>query len=473
MAQEETTYTREQLIEQLSVLIKTEEQIGKAIQQKKEIMEAWSKLSEDSSGKTKQQTHTFFKLVEEFNYNINIYKAIQEHDLKRNQQLKENILKKLEELIQKGEHLGDTFKVLQKEWFDVGPVKKELREEFLQKFKDLSQIIIDKLTQYKVESKAKELENLKAKEAIISFIENVLNDPATREKQWKLKTDLVLEKQAEWKNIGHVPKEKSNALWNKYRAACDHFFKEKSVFYDSLKEGFQQHKKEKLDLCDAAQAIINDSTKSNNDKAFELTKIQRKWKEVKQAHPRDEQKLWLKFQEICNSFFNEIKKQKEEEKANDLLALQKKNEILQKLEFITSKDDILAQLKEWFLTDNIETPSSLSNTFFTKINSLLSAQNLSSQEISELIFNHKIECYKELNIEGIFNNDINYNREHIKKLEEEKIKFENNLGFFKNTKNDNPMIIELREKVSKMEKDIEVYKTRLQTIKKAIKKQSN
>jgi hypothetical protein len=361
---------------------------------------------------------------------------------------------------------------LQKQWFDVGPVKKELRDEFWQKFKDLSQIIIDKLAQIKVQSKAKEEENALAKEQIIIFLENIISEPITKEKQWRTKTDIVIAKQAEWKEIGHAPKAQSNALWNRYRAACDNFFKEKAVFYDALKEGFQQHKKDKLDLCDAAQSYINDETKSNDDKAFALTKLQRKWRELGQAHPRDEQKLWTKFHDICNSFFNELKQEKEAEKANNLAALDNKKEMLNNVDNLTTKEDIVAQLKQWYLSDNIKTPHDLNNKFFEKINALLSNQQLSKIEIEEIKFNTKLEAYHELKIDDLFSDEISQIRERIKSLEEDKIKFENNLGFFKHAKNDNPMIVELREKVTQMTVDIDVYKKKLQMVKKAMKYQA-
>ncbi len=469
MLEEKNTPNKQNLIAQLQELLKTEQQIGKALQQKKEIMEAWGKLSDDGSAQNKQLSYQFLKLIEDFNYNINIYKAIQDHDLKRNQQLKEELLKKLEELSTKSDRIGDTFKELQKQWFDVGPVKKELRDEFWQKFKDFSQIIIDKLAQIKVQSKAKEEENALAKEQIITFLENIISEPITKEKQWRTKTDVVIAKQAEWKEIGHVPKAISNALWNKYRAACDNFFKEKAVFYDALKEGFQQYKKEKLELCDVVQNCINDESKTTEDKAFALTKLQRKWREMGQAHPRDEQKLWTKFHEICNSFFNQIKQQKEDDKANGLAALGNKKEMLNNVEKLTSKEDIVAQLKQWYLTDNIKTPNDINTSFFEKINTALSSHHLSQDEIEELKFNTKIEAYHQLKIDDLFSGEINHVREKIKTLEEDKIKFENNLGFFKHAKKDNPMIVELREKVTRMASDIEVYKKKLQMVKKAMK----
>ena len=469
MLEQENSPSRQNLIAQLQELVKTEQQIGKAIQHKKEIMEAWTKLSDDGSAQNKHLAHQFFKLIEDFNYNINIYKAIQDHDLKRNQQLKEELLKKLEELSAKNDRVGDTFKELQKQWFDVGPVKKELRDHFWLQFKNLSQIIIDKLAQIKGQSKAKEEENAVAKEQIIAFLENILSEPITKEKQWRSATDVVIAKQAEWKEIGHVPKEKSNALWHRYRATCDNFFKEKAVFYDALKEGFQQHKKEKLALCDAAQSCIDDEAKSNEDKSITLTKLQRKWRELGQAHPRDEQKLWTKFHNICNSFFNGIKQQKEEQKANNLAVLDNKKEMLNNVDKLNTKEDLIAQLKQWYLSDNTRTPHDLNNHFFEKMNSALSKIMLSKDEIEVLQFNTKLEAYHELKIDDLFSGEINLIREKIKTLEDDKIKFENNLGFFKHAKNDNPMIVELREKVTQMTADIDLYKKKLQAVKKAMK----
>ena len=67
-----------------------------------------------------------------------------------------------------------------------------------------------------------------------------------KDKQSKAKTDLIIEKQKEWKQIGFVPKANSNVLWETYKELCDRFFKEKSLFYEGLKE--VQKKKQKLNI---------------------------------------------------------------------------------------------------------------------------------------------------------------------------------------------------------------------------------
>ena len=87
---------KEGLIQQLENLIQNEQNIGKAFADLKTIRDTWTTLSEKSPLEQKEIDRKFTKKLEDFYYNINIYKAIQEHDLKRNQQLKEVILNKLE-----------------------------------------------------------------------------------------------------------------------------------------------------------------------------------------------------------------------------------------------------------------------------------------------------------------------------------------------------------------------------------------
>ncbi len=469
MQPEEIINAKQKLIAQLDELVQNEQQIGKAIQQKKDIQNQWNLLEDNGSQKVKQLNHQFYKLIEDFNYNINIYKAIQEHDLKRNQQIKEEILTKLNDLLVKDQKIIESLRVLQKEWYETGPVKRELREEIWQKFKDVVQKLNEKLETIKGESKQKEVENLQKKQEIISFIHSLLNELPSKEKHWKIKTDLLLTKQNEWKQIGHVPKESTNDIWNQYRSACDNFFTEKSKFYDVLKESYKIHKKQKTDLLDEVNRCVQNTSLSNDEKANTLTKLQRRWKETGQVHPRDEQKLWMKFQNDCNQFFESLRKVKEEQKTNNQAAYSSKKELINLFTQTTSREAVEEIIKKWYLLDSIKVPNEISNPFFDKANELLLSYGINREQASNLKFNLKLQAYSELKNADLFQNESGQLREHISKLEEEKNKFENNLGFFKNAKKDNPMLIELNEKVNKMNADIAFFKDRLTMLKKAMK----
>ena len=328
---EQILSAKQALVAKLQDLIQNEQEIGKAIQIKKELQAEWSAIEDHSSAAVRQANQLFHKLLEDFNYNLNLYKAIKDHDFKRNQQIKEEILVQLGELLDKESSIGDSFRALQKQWFETGPVKREMQDDFWRKFKDASQKVIDKLAEKKEASKTKEKENLQKKEAIISYLTTLLEEPCAKERQWKAKTDLIIEKQKEWKQIGFVPKANSNVLWETYKELCDRFFKEKSLFYEGLKEEQKKNKNEKLSLCDKAEAIIANVTDSYEDKTRMLTQLQRNWKNLGQAHPRDEQKLWKKFQDSCNLFFVDLRKTKDQEKVNFEQSLSGKKTLLDQL----------------------------------------------------------------------------------------------------------------------------------------------
>ena len=59
---------------------------------------------------------------------------------------------------------------------------------------------------------------------------------------WKKTSDALIELQRQWKEIGAVPRKKSEQLWKRFRAACDAFFNERDKqskpendFYGNLK----------------------------------------------------------------------------------------------------------------------------------------------------------------------------------------------------------------------------------------------
>ena len=202
-----------------------------------------------------------------------------------------------------------------------------------------------------------------------------------------------------------------------------------------------------------------------------LTQLQRNWKNLGQAHPRDEQKLWKKFQDTCNLFFVDLRKTKDQEKVNFEQSLSGKKTLLDQLATTTAEADVLAVLKQWVLLDGQvrNLSSEMNKSFNESIHAKLSASGKSASEITNTVFNVRLEAYAEINSTDLLQRELNHSKEQVTKLEEEKAKFENNLGFFKHTKKDNPMLIDLLEKVAKMTQDIDVHKKRLSQIRKLLK----
>ena len=132
-AAEKVKEQKTDLIQQLEELVANEQNIGKAFKSLKIIRLEWTRLNESVGFIQKDVDRQFTKALEDFYYNINIYKAIQDHDLKRNEQLKEEILVKLKSCTEKqtSKALMVELKELRTEWESIGPVKKRITRRLL------------------------------------------------------------------------------------------------------------------------------------------------------------------------------------------------------------------------------------------------------------------------------------------------------------------------------------------------------
>ena len=92
---------------------------------------------------------------------------------------------------------------------------------------------------------------------------------------WKAATDRLLELQAEWKKIGTVSRRHADAIWRRFRAACDKFFESKSAYFANVEGGYAdnlQKKQALLEEMNAADVKVG---------GYDLIKdYQRRWSEI-------------------------------------------------------------------------------------------------------------------------------------------------------------------------------------------------
>jgi len=284
------------LIQQLENLIQNEQNIGKAFAELKTIRDTWNTLSEKSPLEQKEIDRNFTKKLEDFYYNINIYKAIQEHDLKRNQQLKEVILNKLEKFISTtaSKELISVIKQLRSEWESIGPVTKEFQDDFWNRYRSLLDTLYTNFKDFKASEKEEQIENKNKKIAIIQYINEIDISELNSVRDWKSKVKKVLKKQEEWKSIGFVPKDSKDELWESYKIACDAFFGAKKTFFEEQKKIYKANKVLKNALCKKAEELLQ--FENTHELTKEFIDMQSQWKKIGPVHQRDEQYLWHRFQ---------------------------------------------------------------------------------------------------------------------------------------------------------------------------------
>ncbi len=464
---------KEILIQELEELIQNEQNIGKAFATLKSIRESWTNLSEKSPLEQKDVDKKFTKQLEDFYYNINIYKAIQEHDLKRNQQRKKVILDKLKKATsnETSKDLILAIKQLRAEWEGIGPVKKELQDEFWTEYRNLLDTLYSNFKDFKASEKEEQLDNLNKKLAVIQYLKSIDVSELKTARDWKSKVKRVLKKQEEWKSIGFVPKDSKDDIWKSYRSACDAFFEARKSFHDEQKKVFKANKALKHALCKKAEELLQ------SESTYELTKefieMQSKWKEIGPVHQRDEQYLWHKFQNTCNNFFQQkksFKKQLDAEK--DSLNIEKETIIKDLNETsIESEKQLLEHLSLWWKTNRDYTRKSnqLEGLFHEVLESKLN--NKTAQEFENENIQSKIGIYRNFNDDGaMLSKERSTIQDKITSLQKDVAQYENNLSFFGNTERSEALMRDVYLKMDNLNDQIKALKDQIRLINSSLNK---
>jgi len=145
---------------------------------------------------------------------------------------------------------------------------------------------------------------------------------------WNSTAGRLRELQRQWKEIGPVPKEKSDELWQRFRMACD-------TFFDRMKAREPENLKKKEELCIQAEELTRNVTQENMERVSrELVALQRKWKGIGPVPAEQADAIWDRFHKPCNEFFalhKEYMKQRESEWAGNQA---QKEELLRQAELL-------------------------------------------------------------------------------------------------------------------------------------------
>ena len=205
------------LIERLKEVIENEEKIGTAFNSYKEIHETWKKIGDIPRDKRDEIQKEYSRLLEMFFYTIKIYKELKEHDVKRNLQLKQDLIFKLKNLRNSQLSLRDleaTLRTLQDEWEEIGPVPNEEWEEVKKAYWDVVRSVYEKINSHYEEQRNVLAVNIEKKKALIVSLDKILelSQQNNSLKDWDVATKNVLVIQEDWKKIGFGTKKENEEV---------------------------------------------------------------------------------------------------------------------------------------------------------------------------------------------------------------------------------------------------------------------
>ena len=327
------------LIDELRTVIQEEENIGSAFARFNEVREKWEATGDVPGDRYKEVHDEYHRLRDEFFYNINIYKQLQEHDLQKNLKLKEGLIEQAQTLksIEDLKERETLARGLQKQWFDVGPSPRETFQELADTFFGLTRETFDAVKAYYDDMRAQFEVHKGEKEALINALLTLLTQDIEDHKGWQTATKEVVELQAQWKATGFAGKEHNETLWGQFREAADVFFERKQVFYDRVKASSKVSKQKKLKLIEEAESMQNSTDwKATSDA---MIRLQKAWKEAGPCAPGDEHKLWKSFRSAQDVFFKAKKAQFADRHKEEVANLELKRALLEKIEAFQISDN--------------------------------------------------------------------------------------------------------------------------------------
>lgn len=449
---------KKEIIAKINDLSEVSTNIGTAIKKLLELQSQWKETGAVSTHKYKDIQADYSKAIESFNYKLNIAKQLQEHDLKRNFELKTELLEKLK-LLKESENTKETerlIKVYRNDWEDIGPVPNDKWDALKQEFRQVLDEVYKKVKSHYKSAEEEKENNLQLKKELIEKTKSLLNATENADYSvWNQLTNNIIEIQNNWKDIGRATQKENDLVWFEFRALCDSFFEKKKSFFAVLHEQQAEIKKKKEVLIQKAESLQNSSDWQKTSQ--ELIKLQNDWKKQPHINEREDNKLFFRFRKACNTFFEAKKNHFDtisESYENNVV---KKEEILSQLNSFNLSDNTsenLTKLKQ-FATDwnaagfvPFKDKKRLNEAFYNKLDELYEKTNISKSEKLMFQFKTKIERFAaQDNAQELLKRESDFLRKQVDEITGNIKTYENNMGFFKNAKSDNPLFKEVNEKI--------------------------
>ena len=462
------------IIERMKELAESPEEANKAYNEFKKLQAEWNEIKNIPAAKVNEIWKSYQLQTEKFYDLLKLNHEFREYDFKKNLEIKLGLCEAAEKLTQE-EDVISAFHQLQKlhqEFREAGPVAKEQREEIWNRFKAASTIINRRHQQHFEEIKEREQRNLDEKTVICEIVEAMEYDKMITFQDWHDKTEEVLALQAKWKTIGFAPQKMNTKIFERFRTACDDFFKRKADHFKTLKGSMNDNLEKKKQMCEKAESL-KDSTdwKATADI---LTKLQKEWKEVGPVAKKFSEPIWKRFVTACDYFFEQKSKAEAVHRTAEQENLDKKKAIIEKLNAINKEEspseksgNIIRELmKEWNSIGHVpfKDKDKIYKQYRTVVDALFDKLNLSASK--KKLNNFKSNINKETNL-------LREREKLVRAYENMKSEiktYENNIGFLtSSSKKGNSLVSELKRKIDKLKADLELITQKIAVIDESIK----
>lgn len=468
------------IIEELKELVESPDDANKSYTEFKKLQQQWNEVKLVPQAKVNELWKNYQLYVEKFYDLLKLNNEFREYDFKKNLEIKTHLCEAAEKLADEADVVS-AFHQLQKlhqEFRDTGPVAKELRDEIWARFKVASTAVNRRHQQHFEALKEVEQHNLDQKTVICEIIETIDYKELTNFASWESKTQEVIALQNKWKTIGFAPQKMNVKIFERFRKACDEFFRKKGEFFKTLKEGMNENLEKKRALCEKAEAL-KDSTDWKTT-ADELAKLQKEWKTIGPVAKKYSDAVWKRFISACDYFFEQKNKATSSQRSVEQENLEKKKAIIEKLNAIDDQMDteetiqlVRNLMKEWNGIGHVpfKEKDRIYKQYHSQVDKLFERFNISASNKKLSNFKSTISSIQEGSPQALYREREKLVRA-FDNMKNDLQTYENNLGFLTtSSKKGNSLLTEINRKVEKLKADIELVKEKIKMVDENIKNQ--
>ncbi len=280
---------------------------------------------------------------------------VQESEKQENLKKKLDIIEQIKDLVNREEAINKTFQEfrnLQNAWHAIGIVPQPAVKDLWENYHHSVEIFYDYI---KINRELRDLDlrkNLEVKVLLCEKAEELLLEPNAVAAFKQLQ-----EYHNQWREVGPVPHEHKNEIWERFREATSKVNKRHHEFFEKQKDEQKRNLEAKTELCKRVEEIAAGEILTFADfreKSEAILEAQKLWKTIGFAPRKHNNKIYQRFRAACDTFFEKKRTFFAENKETQVRNLQLKTELCLKAEALQEgtdwkeTSDMLIRLqKEW------------------------------------------------------------------------------------------------------------------------------
>ncbi len=222
----------------------------------------------------------------------------------KNLEEKYHIIEEIKDLINRKESINKTFQEfrdLQSRWREVGVVPQQTLKDLWNTYHHHVEKFYDYI---KINKELRDLDlkkNQEVKIILCERAEELMMEPSAVNAFKRLQ-----KLHDQWREIGPVPHEVKNELWERFREATSKINKKHQEFYEELKSTQKKNLEAKNHLCEQIEEINKQAISSHKEwdqKSGEVIELQKIWRTIGYAPKKSNNKIYQRFREACDTFF--------------------------------------------------------------------------------------------------------------------------------------------------------------------------